>query len=256
MAEHCDFDVQPAVSTEDGLLRPDLLVHLPNERTIIVDAKAPLDAYMDATEAIDEATRAAALQRHAAQVKAQIQKLSSKAYWRQFERAPDLVVLFLPGESFFSAAVEQDRELIETGLKSNVVLATPTTLVVLLRSVAASWHQVQIIENAAEIARVSREFSDRVSTFAGHLARIREGLDRASHAFNDAVGSWQSRVLPSGRRVAELGGAGRTGEAPELAPVEVALRELPAGPAVADAEAEAESPESLTETDTAPPPPV
>jgi len=228
MAERCDFDLQPSVITEDGMLRPDLIVHLPDERTIVVDAKTPVDAYLDAVEATEEASRNAALQRHAAHVRAHVQKLSLKAYWDQFERAPDFVVLFLPGESFFSAALEQDRELVETSFRSKVLLASPTTLLALLRSVAASWHQERIIENAEEIARGSREFCERVRKFAEHLGRIREGLDRASKAYNDAVGSWQSRVLPSGRRVAELGGAGREGEVAELEPVEVALRELPA----------------------------
>jgi DNA recombination protein RmuC len=210
LSEHCDFEVQATVSTETGVLRPDLTVRLPNERTIVVDVKAPVDAYIDAVEAPDEAARTAALQRHARHVREHVQKLSLKAYWDQFPRAPDFVVLFLPGESFFSAALEQDRDLIESAIKSKV------------------------------IARISREFAERVATFAGHLGRIRDGLDRASKAYNEAVASWQARVVPSGRRVAELGGAGRTGETAELAPVEVALRELPAAEAPStEAEAEA-----------------
>jgi DNA recombination protein RmuC len=245
--------MQSVVSTEGGVLRPDMLVSLPNGRQIVVDAKAPLDAYMDAAEAPDEAARSAALQRHARHIREHVRKLSDKAYWDQFAGAADFVVLFLPGESFFSAALEQDRALIESAIGSRVLLASPTTLIAVLRSVELTWRQEHIIENAEEIARVSREFSDRVSTFAGHLARIREGLDRASHAFNDAVGSWQSRVLPSGRRVAELRDPTRA-EAAELQPIEVALRELPPGPAVAEVEAEAEPSEPLTETGTAPPP--
>jgi DNA recombination protein RmuC len=240
LSEHCDFEVQATVSTETGVLRPDLTVRLPNERTIVVDVKAPVDAYIDAVEAPDEAARTAALQRHARHVREHVQKLSLKAYWDQFPRAPDFVVLFLPGESFFSAALEQDRDLIESAIKSRVLLASPTTLIAVLRSVALTWHQEQIIENAEEIARISREFAERVATFAGHLGRIRDGLDRASKAYNEAVASWQARVVPSGRRVAELGGAGRTGETAELAPVEVALRELPAAEAPStEAEAEA-----------------
>ncbi len=227
LSRYCDFESQSPVPSEDSQLRPDLTIRLPNYRTIVVDAKTPLDAYMDAVEATDETSRGAAMQRHAAQVRAHIQKLSLKAYWDQFPRAPDFVVLFLPGESFFSAALEQDRNLIETGIKSKVLLATPTTLIALLRSVALSWHQEQIVENAEAIAAASRELFERVSKFAEHLGKIQDGLSRASKAFNDAVGSWQNRVLPSGRRVAELGGAGREGEAPELKPVDVALRELP-----------------------------
>ncbi|MBM3500829.1 MAG: DNA recombination protein RmuC [Armatimonadetes bacterium] len=198
---------------------------------------------MDAVEAPDEAARTAALQRHARHVREHVQKLSLKAYWDQFPRAPDFVVLFLPGESFFSAALEQDRELIEAAIKSKVLLASPTTLIAVLRSVALTWHQEQIIENAEEIARVSREFCERVSTFAGHLAKIRSGLENASRAYNEAVGSWQARVVPSGRRVAELGGAGRAGEAAELAPVDVALRELPATETVGSEDETTESPE-------------
>ncbi|MGQ9731736.1 MAG: DNA recombination protein RmuC [Candidatus Zipacnadales bacterium] len=229
MTEHCDFELQTSISTEEGLLRPDLVVRLPNDRTIVVDAKAPLDAYMEAIEANDEVQRNAALARHARQVRERIQQLSSKAYWGQFSRTPDFVVLFLPGESFFSAALEQDRELIETGIRSQVLLATPTTLIALLRSVALSWHQEKIIEHAEEIAKVTREFCDRVAVFAGHLMKIRTGLENAAKAYNAAVGSWESRVLPWSRRVAELGGATPGKEIAGLEPVEVALRQLPSG---------------------------
>jgi len=228
LCEHCDFDRQPSVTTEDGRLRPDLVVRLPGGRSIVVDAKTPLDAYIDALEAVEDGPRCEAMRRHAAQVRTHIQNISSKAYWSQFASAPDFVVLFLPGESFFSAALEQDRELIEVGIRSKVLLATPTTLIALLRTVALSWHQEQIIENAEAIATASREFFERVSKFTEHLGRIHDGLERASKAFNEAVGSWQSRVLPSGRRVSELGGARQGADVVELEPVEVALRELPA----------------------------
>jgi DNA recombination protein RmuC len=229
LADHCDFEMQSVVSTEGGMLRPDMLVSLPSGRKIVVDAKAPLDAYMDAVEAPDEAARSAALQRHARHVRDHVQRLSQKAYWDQFAGAADFVVLFLPGESFFSAALEQDHALIETAIGSRVLLASPTTLIAVLRSVELTWRQEQIIENAQAIATESRTFFERVSTFAGHLVKLRAGLDAASKAFNAAVASWESRVLPAGRRVAELGGAGRTGEAAELQPIEVALRELPPG---------------------------
>lgn len=227
MAEHCDFDLQPSTATDEKVLRPDMRVNLPNGGLIVVDSKTPIDAYQDAIEAPDEATRRAALERHARQVREHIQRLSAKAYWDQFERAPDFTVLFLPGESFFSAALEVDRDLMESAMKSKVLLASPMTLMALLKSVALAWHQERVIENAEAIATASRTLFERVNTFAQHLVSLRAALDRASDAFNKAVGSWESRVVPAGRRVAELGGAGREGAIPELEPVEVALRELP-----------------------------
>ncbi|HJN16738.1 MAG TPA: DNA recombination protein RmuC, partial [Armatimonadota bacterium] len=243
MAEHCDFDLQVSVDTEEGRLRPDLTVNLPNNRTIVVDAKATFDAYMDAIEAPDEESRKQALLRHAQHVRSQIRELSVKAYWDQFERTPDFVVLFLPGESLFSAAVEQDRDLTERAIQSKVLLATPTTLIALLKTVALSWREEQIIENAEEIARVSREFCDRVTTFAEHLGKVRQGLNSTTKAFNAAVSSWESRVLPSGRRVEELGGTTPGKEVPDLGPVETTLRELPSGDADGP-EPEAEVPDT------------
>jgi DNA recombination protein RmuC len=228
MSKHCDFDEQPSVSTEDGRLRPDMIVHLPEEHTIVVDAKVPLAAYMDAMDATDEAPRAEAMGRHARDVREHVRQLGSKAYWSQFAASPDFVVLFLPGESFFSAALEQDKGLIEAGLQSRVLLATPTTLIALLRTVALTWHQQQVIENAEEIAETSREYVRRVMRFSEHLTKLGDGLDRATKAYNAAVASWQSRVVPQARRVAELGGAPQDAEAPELSPVDVSLRELPA----------------------------
>jgi DNA recombination protein RmuC len=227
LSPYCDFECQVTLATDDGRLRPDLVVNLPGDHAIVVDAKTPLDAYLAAMEAADDGARAEAMSRHAAQVRAQIQALGSRAYASQFPFAPDFVVLFLPGESFFSAALQQDRELIDLGIRSNVLLATPSTLIALLRGVAASWHQHQIVTNAKDIAEASHELFDRVRKFAEHLDRMHDGLERASKAFNDAVGSWQSRVLPQGRRVVELGGAAQGHDMAELEPVDVALRELP-----------------------------
>ncbi|MBM3477085.1 MAG: DNA recombination protein RmuC [Armatimonadetes bacterium] len=263
MTEHCDFDIQPSVSSDEGLLRPDCIVRLPGGRTIVVDSKTPLDAYASAVEATDDASRNAALRDHAAQVRGHIRKLQQKAYHEQLDRTPDFTVLFLPAESLFSAALEQERDLIEVGAKSKVLIATPTTLIALFLSVAQSWHEERFIENAQEIAKVSKEFFARVSTFAGHLGRIRDGLARASEAYNAAVGSWQGPVVRAGRKVAELGGAEPGKDAPDLELVEVQLRELPLAEsapadtlAIAEPEAETEPLEPLTETDTAPPPPV
>ncbi|MFQ6096430.1 MAG: DNA recombination protein RmuC [Armatimonadota bacterium] len=228
MSQHCDFDEQATTDTEEGRMRPDLVVHLPEGRTIVVDAKAPLSAYMDAMEASNDAERADAMKRHAQGVHQHVRTLGSRAYQDQLSPSPDFVVLFLPGESFFSAALEQDKDLIEAALHNRVLLATPTTLIALLRTVAMTWHQQQVIENAEEIARVSREFFERVAKFSEHLTKVRDGLQRAARAYNEAVGSWERRVLPQGRRLAELGGAPQEAEAPELQPVDVALRELPA----------------------------
>lgn len=227
LSEHCDFQRQPAVATDDGRLRPDLSVTLPQGRTVVVDAKAPLEAYLDAVEATEDATRSDAMQRHARQVRDHILQLSSKEYWSRLPSTPDFVVLFLPGESFFSAAVDQDRELIEFGIQKRVLLATPTTLIALLRTVALSWHQEQIIENAQAIEDASRELFARVNKFAEHLGGIHDGLERACNAYSDAVGSWQRRVVPQGRRVVELGGAGQGAEMSGLEAVEADLRELP-----------------------------
>ncbi|MDQ0287184.1 DNA recombination protein RmuC [Desulfofundulus luciae] len=227
MSPYCDFVEQVSVETEGGRLRPDLVVKLPGGRTVVVDAKVPLKAYMEATESADENAWRQAMQRHAQAVRAHMQSLGSKAYWSQFTPGPDFVVLFLPGESFFSAAVEQDRRLIEDALASRVLLATPTTLIALLRTVALSWQQHQMAENARQIAEAGMELYERVCKFAGHLAKIKDGLQKATQSFNNAVGSWESRVVPGARRLKELGAAMPGKELLPLSQVEIALRELP-----------------------------
>ncbi len=226
MSAHCDFTEQPTVDGENGRLRPDMIVTLPGNRTIIVDSKAPLTAYLEAIDAKDEATRQQCLVRHARMVRGHMQALSAKSYWSQFAPSPEFVVMFLPGESFFSAALEQDARLIEDGIGVRVVLATPTTLIALLRTVAYSWQQHEIGENAQRIADAGRELFERVSTFSEHLDHVGNGLRKATDCYNAAVGSWQNRVLPSGRRMNELGVAPTDHELPEMRPVDAVVREV------------------------------
>lgn len=226
MSRYCDFEEQPSVETEEGRKRPDLIVKLPGDRTVVVDAKVPLKAYMDATESQDENSRQKALLRHAQAVKNHMQLLGSKAYWNQFSPSPDFVVLFLPGESFFSAALEQDRNLIEDGISKRVILATPTTLIALLRTVAYSWQQQQVAENARRIWQAGTELFDRVYKFSDHLSKVRDGLNKATESYNAAIGSWTSRVVPSARRLKELGAAPQEKEIVEIEPIETPLRRV------------------------------
>jgi DNA recombination protein RmuC len=225
MAEHCDFTEQVTAGGEGGRIRPDMIVRLPGEREIVVDAKVSLEAYLDAVAAETEELRAGHLARHAAQMRTHLNQLAAKGYWEQFERAPEFVVMFIPGESFFAAAIESDRELVEDGMKKGVVLATPTTLMALMRAVAFGWRQEQVARNAQEISDLGREVYERMRVLAGHLGRVGKGLDGATAAYNSAVGSLESRVLPAARRFKDLGAA--TGEEiPELEPLKNDPRSL------------------------------
>ena len=216
MLQRCDFDEQPSLSGDTGRLRPDLIVHLPGGKQIVVDAKAPLEAFLDAQDAADDDTRVARLQAHARQVRAHMDKLGGKAYWEPLGDSPEMVVMFLPGETLFSAALEHDLGLIEHGLRQHVLLASPITLIALLTTVAHSWRQEVLTENYREVARLGREFYERLATFADRLDDVRKKLDGAVQAYNEAAGSFESRVLVSARRLKEL----KVTTADELPPAE------------------------------------
>ncbi len=227
MSGHCDFTEQMTASAEDGRLRPDLVVRLPAGREIVVDAKVSLEAYLDAVAAESEDDRKTALARHAAQVRSHMNALSNKQYWTQFTKAPEFVVMFIPGESFFGAAVDADHSLIEDGLEKHVVLATPTTLIALLRAVAYGWRQEQIAKNAQEISDLGKQIYERMRTMTEHIADIGKGLEKANAAYNSAVGSMEARVLPAARRFKDLGSA--TGnDITALSPIETTPRTLTA----------------------------
>lgn len=219
MVEHCDFEQQVSITTGDARYRPDMVVHLPGGRTVVVDAKAVLDAYLDAVAATDETARREHLDRHARQVRDRVRELSAKSYWDQLGDTPEFVVLFLPGESFFSAAVEFDPHLIEGAINKHVVLASPTTLIALLWAVAYGWRQQQIAENAQKISQLGRELFERMRSMVEHFEKMGASLGKAVDSYNKAVGSFESRVLPSARRFQELGAAAGD-EIEELQPIE------------------------------------
>lgn len=204
MLERCDFHEQRTLAGDVGRIRPDVVVHLPGGKQLVVDAKAPLDAFLDAQEAPDEGVRGTRLLAHARQVRDHMDKLGSKAYWDALGNSPEMVVMFLPGETLFSAALQHDLTLIEYGLERRVLLASPITLIALLTTVAHSWRQDVLTENYREVARLGKELHERLATFVSHFDDVRRRLDGAVQAYNSAAGSLESRVMVSARRLKEL----------------------------------------------------
>ena len=229
MIQYCDFTQQDVLVSADGRLRPDMLVRLPNEKLIVVDAKVPLEAYLDAREAPDEASRSQHLLRHAQQIRAHIRKLSEKSYWEQFQSSsPEFVVLFLPGEPFYSAALEADAELIESAVQQRVLIATPMTLIALLKAVSFGWRQETITREAQQISEAGSEVYKRVRAFAEHFEHMKRGLDRAVGAYNKAVGSLERSVLPATRKMRALG-AGQGDDIATLDYIDHQTRSLSSG---------------------------
>lgn len=223
MSAHCDFTEQASVTSDTGVQRPDLIVHMSEGRDLVVDAKTPLDAYLDATEAVSDEARAAALVRHAQQVEARVRELAAKAYWNQFKRSPEFAVLFLPGDQFLSAALAERPELLENAMRQSIVIATPSTLMALFKAVSYGWRQAVVAEHAARILELGQDLHRRLATFAGHLDRTGQRLGAAVDAYNSAVGSLERQVLPQARRFTELGAvSGESLASPE--PIERLVR--------------------------------
>ena len=225
MLDHCDFTEQTSVDTGDGRLRPDLTVRLPGGKVIIVDAKAPLMSYLAATECGDEQERERLMRDHSRQVRDHMSNLCQKSYWGQFDSTPEFVVMFLPGETFFSAALQYDPGLIEFGVDRHVIPSSPTTLIALLRSIAYGWQQDRVAKNAEEISALGKEMYGRISTFAGHFDSLRRSLEKSVEAYNSAVGSLERKVLPQARRFRDLG-AGTVAELDTLDSIDIAMRRL------------------------------
>lgn len=229
MVEHCDFGQQVTLATDDGRVRPDMVVNLAGGRQVVVDAKVPLEAYLDALEVTDETERQARLKVHAQQVRAHVHKLSGKAYWAELASAPDFVVMFLPSEAMYAAALEQMPSLIEEGVARRVLLATPTTLIALLQSVYFGWREERLAENAQQISEQGRVLHERVATLVEHWARLGAALNKATEHFNQAAGSFSDRVLPAARKLQELG-AGSKKDVAALDRIDVRPRPLTAVP--------------------------
>ena len=231
MSEHCDFTEQEHIAAEGGALRPDLLVRMPDARSIVVDAKTPLDAYLDASEAADDESRKLALARHAQQVEKRVRELGQKSYWEQFEDSPEFAVLFLPGDQFLSAALAENPELIDAALNQRIIVTTPSTLMALLKVIAYGWRQTRVSENAREIRELGQDLHKRLNVFVNHLQKVGRSLGNAVESFNSAVGSMERNVLPQARKFPELGA---TTDAPiePVDQIEKAVRSLATAPSL------------------------
>lgn len=225
MVAHCDFFEQTHTATETGSIRPDMVVRLPENREIIVDAKTPLDAYLSAIQAKDDATRQKELKRHAQIIRGRIRELASKNYWAEFSQSPEFVVLFIPGEQFLSAALEVDPTLLEDSMSQNIILATPTNFIALLRAVSYGWKQQALAENAENIRELGETLYKRLATFSSHLDKLGKSLNSSVTHFNSAVGSLEKNVMPSGRKFLEMGIRAKT-EVSDLQPIEKQVREV------------------------------
>ncbi len=226
MLEHCDFDEQVHTEGDEGRLRPDMVVHLPGTKRVVVDAKVPMQAFLDATDAVDEPTRKAHLVSHARQLRAHVDALSKKSYWQQFDDTPEFVIAFIPGDPLLAAALEHDSSLLEHAVTNHVLLATPTTLIGLLRAVAYGWQQDALAENAREVQQIGRELYKRLATFGEHMAKTGRSLSGAVDAYNKAVGSLERNVMPQARRFQELGVGGSDKDVPMLDQVDAVARTL------------------------------
>ena len=205
MVEHCDFVEQVHTETDGQIIRPDMVVRMPDQRELVVDVKTPLDAYLSAAEAPDDAQRKLGLERHGKNVRAHIRMLASKAYWNQFEDSPEFVILFIPGDQFLSAALNEEPDLIEYALSKQIILATPTSFVALLKAVAYGWRQLSLADNAKEIRILAEELYSRLATFVTHMNKVGRQLASSVESYNKAVGSLERSVLPGARKFVELG---------------------------------------------------
>jgi DNA recombination protein RmuC len=226
MSAHCDFIEQAYTGDDDSILKPDMIINLPGNSHVVVDSKLPLDAYLEALETDDETARNVLFVKHARMLRDHITKLSRKQYWSQFENTPDFVVLYMEVESAFNVALMTDKTLLQDAMNNKIILATPTTLIVILKSVAMSWQQHNITENAIEILKAADDFSARVTTFADHLDKVGGGLKNALKSYNDAIGSWESRIVPAGRKLEQLKATENKNALPDIEKIDKPVRGL------------------------------